>query len=93
MPSDKKVFEMLSNVFTSTVRPEDVKYIRYRKSGKRLVMIDVDGQLGHMYVKTSEGDHEDIEMDRDELIAWLEARGAKKVPPQKRRKKHLPLYD
>ncbi len=75
------------------VHPEAVKYIRYRKSGKNLILEDVEQQLGHMYVRVDARDLQALGLDRDALIKWLEDHGAKKAPPQARRKKPFSIYD
>lgn len=84
---DKKVLDLLSNVFTMTCDMEDVRYIRYKVRKNAVSLIDVGEQLGHMQTGASTRELASVGMTPQQLGDWLAAHGAR---PQKavRRKRN-----
>ena len=84
---DKKVLDLLTNAFTMTVNPEDVRYIRYKVRKAGVSLIDVGEQLGHMQTGVGARELEALKMTPAQLGDWLAKNGAR---PQKavRRKRN-----
>lgn len=84
---DKKVLDLLTNVFTMTVNMEDVRYIRYKVRKNAVSLIDVGEQLGHMQTGASTRELASAGLTPQQLGDWLAANGAR---PQKavRRKRN-----
>lgn len=77
---NKKALDLLSNVFTTHVKLNEVKWIDAQEmiagDGERGVELTDRGmKLGHMYVTMWERDWKEISFD--ELFAWLRKNGAK----------------
>lgn len=79
---DNDWLTFLSSQWTYKLKLSDVKLIRYKKSGKKLVLGDIDGELGHMHVvvtdknleRTVFGGKERLTMDA--FLKWLIKHGA-----------------
>lgn len=69
---ERAMLDVLSSAFSTKVKPQDVRYIRYRKFKGDVEMEDVADRLGG--ILTSVGKNE---ADSKALIAYLKKKGAK----------------
>lgn len=97
--TDQKFFDLLTNLFTSYVTPENIRYVQYRPYKKYLLLQDADGRLGHINASRSNVDIEQWMEDYGvkggvpALLAFLEKWEAEPIGRQKRPKYTPPLYD
>lgn len=96
---DKKFFEVLTELFTSYVYPDDMPYVQYRPYKNYVKLQDADGHLGNMDATTSNSSIESfmkqngLKPDVKAFIDFLERRGAQLLGRAKRPKYYPPLYD
>jgi hypothetical protein len=92
---DAVVYKLLTMAFTSTVGPDDVKYIRFQPLKNAVRMVDYDGMLGNMDAGVGASDLAHFGITARQLADWLAAHGARPMKPQRRQRPMGPMggYD
>ena len=82
---ENAVLDVLTNVFTTTVRPADLKHIKFwvRKGGQALAMVDSGHRLGNMDVDLTQRDLQGRGVTMDDVVKALKAGGAQQVGSSK----------
>lgn len=74
---EQAALSVLSNVFTSHVRPDDVQFIRFMPTKSAVWLHDVGGMLGHIQTSAGEQELDNAGLTVDEFAEWLASNGAK----------------
>jgi hypothetical protein len=90
---DQKVYDLLTFAFTSTVGPDDVKYIRYQPLKNAVRMVDYDGMLGNMDAGVGASDLARYGLTPRQLADWLASHGARPMKAQRRPRPAPSMYD
>jgi hypothetical protein len=93
---DKPFLRALTEIFTTTVRKTDIKWITYLPYKNKVIFQDIDQKLGHMYAPVSNREIESLlgnGLTRDDLIEYIIENGATKSKRMRRKKQNYSLYD
>lgn len=73
------IHRALREAFTARFNEEDVQYIRYHRAKTAILLRDVGGILGHVVTTLSPRELPEG-TTLDDVMAWMEERGAQAAP-------------